>query len=75
MQYPKFIQLGSTIGVPAPSAGGYMKHLRIVWIKQKKYFLSQGYHLVISNNLFKCKNGRSSSAENRAREMNAMFSS
>lgn len=75
MKYPKFIQLGSTIGIPSPSAGGSDVSSKNRLRQSQKYFISQGFHLLLSKNLFNCQNGRSSSAEIRASEMNEMFSS
>lgn len=75
MKYPQFIQLGGTIGIPAPSAGGSDIPSKKRLQQSQKYFTSQGFHLVLSKNLFNCQNGRSSSAEIRASEINEMFSS
>lgn len=75
MKYPKFIQKGNCIGVPTPSASGGEKLSNQRLLQAEKYFLSQGFELVLSKNLFSCQMGRSASAQDRAKEINDMFSS
>ena len=75
MKYPKFIQKGNCIGVPTPSASGGEKLSNQRLLQAEKYFLSQGFELALSKNLFSCQMGRSASAQDRAKEINDMFSS
>ena len=74
MQYPKFIKENSCIGIPAPSDGAIDSYKKNKYKQAKKYLESIGYKIILSNNLFKSKKGRSASAETRGKEINEMFS-
>lgn len=73
MIYPKFLDKGSTIGVPAPSAGAGDLPRQNRFNNAKKYIESIGYNLVLSENLMKCERARSAPAKKRAEEINSMF--
>lgn len=73
MLYPKFIDKGSCIGVPAPSAGADDEKKQKKFKNAIKRLEQLGYKLSLSNNLFKCKIGRSALAKERADEINEMF--
>lgn len=73
MIYPKFINEKSTIGVPAPSSGAGEKLYTNKFKNAEKRLNDLGYNLVLSNNLYKCKNMRSADKKNRASEINNMF--
>ena len=73
MIYPEFIKEKGTIGVPAPSAGADTVQRKNKMQNARKPFEDLGYKLELSKNLLKCENGRSSTAEERANEINEMF--
>lgn len=75
MKYPKFISEKSIIGVPAPSDGADSEVKINRYKNAYERFKNLGYEVVISNNLYKSIKGRSSSAQNRANEINDMFKS
>lgn len=75
MKYPRFISKKSIIGVPAPSDGADSKAKINRYKNACERFKNLGYDIVISNNLYKSDKGRSSSAQNRANEINDMFKS
>ena len=73
MIYPKFIKMGSTIGVPAPSNGAY-EELDINRYKNAKEKIeNMGYKVKLSPNAFKSERCRSAKAQIRAKELNEMF--
>lgn len=73
MIYPKFIEKNNCIGVPAPSSGATQVEKQNKINNAKRRLESLGYKIKISNNAFSCEKGRSSSALNRAKEVNEMF--
>ena len=73
MIYPKFIEKGMCIGVPAPSSGAY-DDLHIKKYENAKSNLEKlGYKLILSKNINKSEKCRSASAIERAKEVNKMF--
>lgn len=74
MIYPKFIKENNCIGVPAPSAGADCQERINKYLNAKKTLEDLNYKLVLSKNLLNCEKGRSTSAQERAKEINAMFS-
>lgn len=75
MLYPKFIKQNSCIGVPAPSDGAYNQQYINRYKNAKLNFENMGYKLKLSKNIFSSKMGRSSTAQDRANELNEMFAS
>lgn len=73
MIYPKFIKENDCIGVPAPSNGSSNEKKENKFKNAKKTLEKFGYKLILSDNLFKSNNGRSSDAITRANEINDMF--
>ncbi len=75
MIYPKFIKENDCIAIPAPSAGieDVLGQNKIM--NANKKLEAFGYRLILSKNIFKYEHGRSASAEERANEINNMFSS
>lgn len=74
MKYPKFLEDNNCIGIPAPSDGAYDDKKKNKFKHSVKYFEDNNYKLVLSDNLYKSKMGRSASAEVRGKEINDMFS-
>lgn len=74
MKYPEFLKKNGCIGVPAPSAGAGNEQYTNVMKKATKYLEDLGYNLEISKNLYNSVRGRSASGEERAKEINNMFS-
>lgn len=75
MIYPNFLKKGNTIGVPAPSAGcADYKHKTKIESAINK-MTEAGYKIVTSDYIFNNEKSRSSSAENRGKELNQMFES
>lgn len=72
MIYPKFLKENNRIGVPAPSAGADNK-TKAKFENSIKNMEKLGYKIQASKNLLKCEKGRSSSAIERADEINRMF--
>lgn len=75
MIYPSFIKENNCIGVPAPSAGADCAERINKSLNAKKTLEKLGYKLILSENLLKCEKGRSTTAKQRAKEINNMFSS
>lgn len=73
MIYPKFLQKGDCIGVPAPSSGAYDNFHIIRYENSKKKLETMGFKFVLSKNINKSDKCRSASAEERATELNNMF--
>lgn len=73
MIYPKFLQKGSTIGVPAPSSGAYDQIHINRQENAKKKLEEMGYKVKFSKNIMISEKGRSASAEIRGKEINEMF--
>ena len=73
MIYPKFINNNMVIGVPAPSAGAGDNIYKNKFKNAEKRLKELGYSLILSNNLYKCKNMRSADKIIRAKEVNDMF--
>lgn len=73
MIYPKFINKGETIGVPAPSDGitetAKLKRLDFA-IKNIK---SRGYNILETESIRKSIKGRSTSSENQAKELEELY--
>ena len=74
MKYPEFLKKNGCIGVPAPSAGAGNEQYKNVMEKATKYLENLNYKLEISKNLYNSVRGRSANAEERAKEINNMFS-
>lgn len=75
MLYPKFLQKGNLIGVPAPSSGAY-NDLYINRFENAKLKLQKmGYNCILSENISVNTKARSASAKIRAKEINKMFES
>ena len=73
MIFPKFLEKGDTIGVPAPSDGAY-DELHINKHKNAKIKMEQnGYKVIQSKNIYNSQMARSASAMERAQELNSMF--
>ena len=73
MIYPKFINKGGTIGVPAPSSGAW-DNLKANRFKNAELKLKElGYNLEISKNIFNNEMARSADAITRANEFNKMI--
>lgn len=72
MIYPEFIKKGDCIGVPAPSAGADTLERKNKFENAIKRLQNLGFKLNLSENLFESVNGRSASAEERAKEVNKM---
>ena len=75
MIYPSFIKENNCIGVPAPSAGADCAERINKSLNAKKTLEKLGYKLILSENFLKCEKGRSTTAKQRAKEINNMFSS
>lgn len=73
MIYPKFIQNGSKISVPAPSDGAYDELSKNRYKNAKKNLENLGYKIIESKNLFNSNKTRSADAITRAVELNEMF--
>ena len=75
MIYPKFLEKGDTIGVPAPSDGAYdLQHINKH--KNAKIVMEQnGYKVIQSKNIYNSTMCRSADAKERAQELNLMFES
>lgn len=73
MIYPKFLEKGNIIGVPAPSSGAYDELHKIKYKNSKLKLEQMGYKCILSENINKCEKARSASAEVRAEELNKMF--
>ncbi len=75
MIYPKFLEKGTVIGVPAPSSGAYTQ-LNVNRFNNAKLKLEEmGYKCILSENIEKNIKARSSTAIKRAQEINKMFES
>lgn len=75
MIYPKFLEKGSYIGVPAPSSGAYDELHKYKYENAKLKLEEMGYKCILSDNINVSEIGRSSSAKIRAEEINKMFES
>lgn len=73
MIYPKFLEKGDLIGVPAPSSGAYDELHVKKYENSKRKLENMGYRCVLSKNINKSDKCRSASAEERAEEINEMF--
>lgn len=73
MIYPKFIEKGMCIGVPAPSSGAYDDFHIKKYENAKSNLEKLGYKLILSKNINKSEKCRSASAIERAEEVNKMF--
>ena len=73
MIYPKFLEKGDTVGVPAPSSGAYDEPHVKRYENAKKKLENMGYKCVLSKNINISEKCRSASAEERANEINKMF--
>ena len=73
MIYPKFLNQGDTIGVPAPSGGAYDEQHCNKYKNAKKKLEEAGYKIVLSENIYKSEMARSAPAKDRAKELNEMF--
>lgn len=74
MIYPKFIQNGSKISVPAPSDGAYDEITRNRYKNSRKNLENLGFKIIESKNIYNSEKARSANAESRAKELNEMFS-
>ncbi len=73
MIYPKFLEKGDCIGVPAPSSGAYDELHRIKYVNAKVKLEEMGYKCILSKNINESKMARSAPAKARAEEINKMF--
>lgn len=73
MIYPKFIEKGNIISVPAPSDGSWCEQDINRYKNAKLKIEELGYKVCLSNNIFNSKKGRSAPAKERADELNNMF--
>lgn len=73
MIYPKFIQNGDIIGVPAPSDGAYCEEYVNRYKNAKSNLEKRGYKVQLSKNIYHSEKARSSDAISRSEEMNDMF--
>lgn len=73
MIYPKFLQRGDTIGVPAPSSGAYDEPHCNKFKNSKKKLEELGYRIEWSKNIFKSIMCRSADEKSRAKELNELF--
>ena len=73
MIYPKFLEKGNCIGVPAPSSGAYDELHKIKYENSKKNLEDMGFNIVLSKNINTSIKARSASAKERAEELNEMF--
>lgn len=73
MIYPKFLEKGSRIGVPAPSDGADDETKVRRYKNAKRKLEEMGYKIELSKNIYKSKKERSASAEERGAEINEMF--
>ena len=73
MIYPKFLKENDCIGVPATSAGADTIQRQSKMLNAERKLEQLKYRLKVSENLLKCKNGRSAGAKERAEELNNMF--
>ena len=74
MLYPEFLKKGDLIGVPAPSSGAYDEAHIKRYINSERKLNEMGFKCVLSKNINKSDKCRSASAEERAEEINNMFS-
>ena len=68
MKYPKFIKKGDKIAVTAPSLGFYKEEQLMEYDNAIKNIENMGFGFVETENVRKCKNGRSASAQERAEQ-------
>lgn len=68
MKYPKFIKKGDQIAVTAPSLGFYKEEQLLEYDQAIQNIKEMGFGLLETDNVRKCEKGRSSSAEERARQ-------
>ena len=73
MIYPKFITKGSTLGIPAPSAGAWDKFKKAKFVNAKKNLEKCGFNIIQSENINTCEKYRSADAITRANEVNKMI--
>lgn len=73
MIYPKFIEKGSTIGIPAPSSGAWDDLKKIKFANSKRNLENIGFNVIQSENINVSKKYRSADAITRANEVNSMF--
>lgn len=73
MLYPKFLQKGNIIGVPAPSSGAYNELYVNRFENAKLNLQKMGYNCILSKNIFANTKARSAPAKIRADEINEMF--
>ncbi len=68
MNYPDYLEKGDTIGICAPSLG-IVEPEKIIKLEKAIINLNKlGYNVIETNSVRKCENGRSASAEIRAKE-------
>lgn len=73
MIYPKFIEKGSTVGVPAPSDGCTDELKKRRYENAVKKFKDMGYNVKLSRNIYNSVKARSASVEVRTKELNDMI--
>lgn len=73
MIYPKFLEKGDKIGVPAPSSGAYDEPHCYKYKNSRKKLEEMGYKIEWSENIFKSVMARSADGKTRAKELNDMF--
>jgi len=75
MIYPRFLSVGDTIGVPAPSSGAYDEPHCFKYKNSRKKLEEMGYKIEWSKNVFNSVMARSADEKTRANELNEMFES
>ena len=73
MIYPKFINKGDLISVPAPSDGAYNEKYVARHKNAKQNLENRDYRINLSKNIYNSKKGRSADCITRANELNKMF--
>lgn len=68
MKYPEFIKKGDTIAITAPSMGFYKDEQILEYDNAIKNIKNMGFEVIETDNVRKCERGRSSSAEERAKQ-------
>ncbi|MBE5806574.1 MAG: LD-carboxypeptidase [Clostridiales bacterium] len=75
MFYPKFLEKGNCIGVPAPSSGAYNELYMKKYENAIKKLKGIGYKTAVSENIKNSLMAKSASAQERAKELNKMMES
>lgn len=73
MKIPRFLRKGDTIGVTAPSAGAAEPLDKVRFDSARRNLEDRGYRIRYTPNVFTDDDGRSSPAEQRARELESLI--